>query len=269
MLDSLFVSFGLGLVVGIILALTGAGGGILAVPLLVFGLGLTVSEASPIALLAVALAATLGTGMGLQQRTVRYKAALLIAGIGMLLSPLGMWLAHHTQSRWLSILFSCVLLVVAYRTFRLANDLPTGDLADDKALPCIRNADSGKFVWSAPCARAFAWSGGIAGLLSGLLGVGGGFVIVPALRRYTDLTMQSVVATSLTVIALIAWAGVATSAVAGNVNWMVAIPFSMSALAGMMGGRLIGARLDGPQLQKAFAVVSAVIAIGMFANSVA
>ena len=74
----------LGLTVGVILALTGAGGGILAVPLLVFGAGLSMAEAGPIGLLAVGLAATLGAVMGLKNGTVRYKAALLIATAGII-----------------------------------------------------------------------------------------------------------------------------------------------------------------------------------------
>ena len=100
---------GLGLIVGVILALTGAGGGILAVPLLVFGVGLSVAEAGPIGLLAVGMAAALGAGLGLKAGTVRYKAALLMAGTGML-SPLGIWLANRVDNRWLSILFATVLL---------------------------------------------------------------------------------------------------------------------------------------------------------------
>jgi hypothetical protein len=66
----------LGFTVGIILALTGAGGGILAVPLLVFGAGLSMAQAGPIGLLAVGLAAALGAVMGLKSGTVRYKAAM-------------------------------------------------------------------------------------------------------------------------------------------------------------------------------------------------
>ena len=65
------ISAGLGLIVGVILALTGAGGGILAVPLLVFGAGLRVAEAGPIGLLAVGMAAALGAGLGLKAGTVQ------------------------------------------------------------------------------------------------------------------------------------------------------------------------------------------------------
>jgi hypothetical protein len=106
-------------------------------------------------------------------------------------------------------------------------------------------------------------SGSIAGLLTGLLGVGGGFVIVPALQRYTNLVMQSIISTSLAVIALVSMTGVVSSVLAGSLNWAIAIPFCAGALTGIIGGRLISSRLAGPQLQYSFAVVSVLVAAGM------
>lgn len=259
---------GLGLIVGIVLALTGAGGGILAVPMLIFGAGLGVAEAGPIGLLAVGIAAALGAGLGLRAGTVRYKAALLIATVGMLFSPLGIWLANRMDNRWLGLLFAIVLLFVAYRTFRQAQGGAGVDgRADQLAVPCVRDAANGRFVWTTRCARALSASGTLAGFLSGLLGVGGGFVLVPALQRYTDLAMQSVVATSLAVIALVSVSGVISSAVAGHLNLAIALPFCAGALAGMVGGRLIADRLAGPQLQKGFALVSALVALAMIGKA--
>lgn len=264
----MLISVGLGLVIGVILALTGAGGGILAVPFLIFGVGLSVAEAGPIGLLAVGMAAALGAGLGLKAGTVRYKAALLIAGTGMVLSPFGVWLANRLDNRWLSLFFAFVLLFVAYRTFRQSIDQPIDEKhANGRTPPCILDLDNGRFIWTTRCARALALSGTVAGLLSGLLGVGGGFVMVPALQRYTDLAMKSVVATSLAVIALVSVSGVAYSAIGGHLNWAVAFPFSAGAIAGMMGGRMISARLAGSKLQKSFAAISAVVAVGMIAKS--
>ena len=266
----MLTSVGLGLVVGLLLALTGAGGGILAVPMLIFGVGLSVAEAGPIALLAVGLAAALGAGLGLKAGTVRYKAALWMAASGMLFSPLGTWLARRLDNRWLGLVFAVVLLFVAYRTFQKARTEAEShalQAGHHPELPCIRDAGSGRFVWTTRCAQALALSGSLAGLLSGLLGVGGGFVLVPALQRATDLAMQSVVATSLTVIALVSVSGVLSSAFAGHLNWTIAVPFCGAALAGMMGGRLLAARLEGPQLQKGFAAVSALVALAMLVKT--
>lgn len=259
----------LGLIVGAILALTGAGGGILAVPLLVFGAHLGLAQAGPIGLLAVGMSAALGAALGLKAKIVRYKAAALIAFTGMLLSPFGLWLAHRIDNRWLAVLFALVLLFVAQKTFRQAMGAqPAAGNEAERDLPCIRHAGTGRFIWTTRCARALALSGTIAGLLSGLLGVGGGFVMVPALRRFTNLDMQSIVATSLAVIALVSLTGVLTSAVAGVLEWRVAIPFSAGALAGMFGGRLVSERLAGPYLQMGFAAVSTAVALGMIARSV-
>jgi len=256
----------LGFTVGIILALTGAGGGILAVPLLVFGAGLSMAQAGPIGLLAVALAAALGAIMGLKNGTVRYKAAMLIAGAGILCSPLGLWLAQRTPNRPLTIVFALVLLYVAWRVYQRAatTGTPAAAAAERPAPPCRIDVRRGKLNWTAPCARALALSGVLAGGLSGLLGVGGGFVMVPALQRYTDLSAQSILATSLAVIALVSFSGVAASAATGHLQWAIALPFSAGALLGMSSGRLLAARLAGAHLQKAFAIVSAGVAIALF-----
>jgi uncharacterized protein len=262
----MLISAGLGLVVGLILALTGAGGGILAVPLLVFGTGIGVAQAGPIGLLAVGMAAALGAVLGLRAGQVRYRAALLIAAVGMLLSPAGLWAARLADPRWLGGLFGLVLLYVAVTTYRQARNNGTDAEAREQAV-CVRNADTGRFIWTLPCARALALSGTLAGFLSGLLGVGGGFVMVPALKRYTDLPMKSVLATSLAVIALISGTGVAVAAAQGGVDWGSAAPFAGGALAGMLGGRSLAARLAGPLLQKAFAVISAVVAFGMIGKA--
>ena len=155
----MLTALALGLVIGIILALTGAGGGILAVPLLVFGLQMGVSQAGPIGLLAVGMAAALGALLGLRDGIVRYRAALLIAVAGMLLSPAGLWLAHRIDNRSLSVLFAIVLLLVAVRTWRQARRSTTTCASAPTALyPCQRSADSGRFIWTSACARALALS---------------------------------------------------------------------------------------------------------------
>lgn len=259
------IDLALGFIVGIILALTGAGGGILAVPLLVFGAGLRLADAGPIGLLAVGVAAALGAVMGLKSGTVRYKAALVVAGAGIVCSPFGAWLAQRVPNRPLTIVFSFVLLHVALRVYQRSL---VGELAPpgrrQHPPPCRLDATRGTLHWTAPCARALALSGVVAGGLSGLLGVGGGFVMVPALQRYTDLGTQTIVATSLAVIALVSTAGVLASAASGHLQWAVALPFAGGSLVGMIGGRLVASKLPGQHLQKAFAIVSGLVAIALF-----
>lgn len=141
MIDHSLVGAGLGVIIGAVLALTGAGGGILAVPLLVFGLGLTIVEAAPVGLLAVGLAAGVGAVLGLRQGIVRYRAAGYIAGIGVLMAPIGLWLAHRLPNTPLALIFSAVLLYACGRIFiRASRELRDGRPAPRaQMLPCVLN----------------------------------------------------------------------------------------------------------------------------------
>lgn len=264
----LFVIAALGVIVGLILALTGAGGGILAVPLLVFGAHQRIAEAAPIGLLAVAMAATVGGTLGFRTGIVRYRAAVVVSAAGMFTSPLGLWLGRRVDNSWLAVLFAGVLLIAALRIFRKPGNRECTERRPTTSAPCLRNAVTGRLVWTLPCFRALAASGAVAGLLSGLLGVGGGFVMVPALSHYTDLDMKSVVATSLAIVALVSWGGVAASLAGGVMIWAIAVPFTTGATIGMAAGRLIADRLAGPHLQRMFAVVSAIVAIALILKAV-
>jgi len=251
-MDLLAVGFGLGAVVGLILALTGAGGGILAVPLLVFGLHLSIAQAAPVGLIAVGLASALGALLGLREGIVRYRAALLIGLAGMACAPLGVRLAHAISNGPLTLAFSAVLVHVGVRMLRQSRSIAS---TDERPRPaCVVDIGTGRLSWSAPCARALAGTGIASGLLSGLLGVGGGFVIVPSLTRFSDLDPRSILATSLAVIALVSVGGVLGASAQGAIAWPVAGPFALGALAALALGRRVAAHITGARLQQAFAV---------------
>ena len=263
---------GLGVFVGLILGLTGAGGAILAVPLLIFALNWDVVRAAPVALVAVAASAALGAAIGLRQGCVRYRAAMVMAAAGALMTPLGLYLAHHAPVAPLALAFSAVLLYVAWRMYRQAR--PATVVASavcecpaTATAPCQLSIATGRFVWNAPCAKALAFSGLATGLLSGLLGVGGGFLIVPALRQTTDLTMNSIVATSLLVVALVSTFAVGASALTGHLDFSVAWPFAVGALLGMLAGRALAPKIAGSALQRGFAVLAAMVAVGLVAKT--
>ncbi len=255
-------AFALGAVVGLLLALTGAGGGILAVPLLVFALHLGVAAAAPVGLLAVGLAAAMSATLGLRDGIVRYRAALLMGGLAMVLAPLGVLAAQRVPNTPLTIAFAAVLAVAAWRMWQRARHAADGhDGVTRAALPCVLDARDGRLVWTRPCAQALAFTGAVAGVLSGLLGVGGGFVIVPALTRFTELSARSVVATSLAVIALASVGGVGAAAWHGAIAWDIALPFAIGSVAASLLARLIATHVAGPRLQQGFAIVSAGVAL--------
>jgi uncharacterized membrane protein YfcA len=99
-----------------------------------------------------------------------------------------------------------------------------------------------------------------------MLGVGGGFVIVPSLSRYTNLAVRSIFATSLAVIALVSIGGVSAAAWQGAIAWDIALPFAVGAIVALLAGRLIAARLAGARLQQGFAITSAVVAMLLLAR---
>ena len=251
------------------MGLTGAGGGILSVPLLVFTLHLPVAQAAPIALSAIALAAGVGALLGLKNKILRYKAAGFMAIFGLLLSPAGLWLAQRVPNAPLLIIFSCTLFYSSINLYKQASREVLGiENASRKPPPCLLDPSIGKLAWNIPCARALMFSGGIAGFLSGLLGVGGGFIIVPALKRYTDLPVQSIVATSLGVLAIISAGGTLFSAASGNLNLLLAAPFSFGALAGLLIGGAFGKKMSGPRLQQIFAVLTFAVAISLMIKGI-
>lgn len=263
------ISLGLGAFVGVMMALTGAGGGILSVPLLVFGLNLSIASAGPIGLLAIAVAGSLGAINGLRTKLLRYRAALVMATLGVALAPIGLYIAQRIPNKPLLVAFGCLLIIVSIRMLIQAHQEIAGRFPKERtAPPCKLDQSIGRLIWSVPCARALMGAGAVAGFLSGLLGVGGGFIIVPALKKLTDLPMQSIVATSLGVLALISITGVSSAALAGHLNWSIGIPFAAGAVAGMLLGSFIAKKISGPRIQQAFAIFTFLISLSLLYKAI-
>ncbi len=263
-MDTVMLTMTLGALVGLVLALTGAGGGVLAIPLLVYGLQLPVQQAAPVGLVAVGLASALGAVLGLRQGIVRYRAAMLIGAAGMLLAPLGVMLAQHVPNRPLIGAFSLVLIYSAWRMLKR----PAAHGEHPLSVPCQVSPSDHRLTWTRPCARALAVTGLFSGLMSGLLGVGGGFVIVPALTRYTELDPRSIQVTSLAVIALVSLSGVTAAAMQGSLRWDVAQPFALGTVVALLVGRQIAGKLDAKRLQQAFAWFTLIVALWMLARAI-
>ncbi len=278
MIDPVYMSILLGLFVGFVLAITGAGGAILSLPLLVFFLHLKMIEAAPISLMAIMLSAGLAAGLGLRSGLVRYKAATLLAVFGILCAPLGVFLAHQLPEKVLVALFSIVLLVVSWRSFQKFQTptLLIGDDCDDpngcddaeKAEPaCAVNPATSKLFWTASCTKRLILTGGFSGFLSGLLGVGGGFIIVPTLHSISNLETKMIVATSLAVIALVSMASAFSYAGNGVILWAIALPFVIATVAGMLLGRMVHHKISSHVSVLIFGIFSLIVAISMLVKT--
>lgn len=254
------ISIGLGLLIGLILGLTGAGGAILSIPLLVFFLKLDISQAAPIGLFALMLAAGTGALLGLKCGHVRYKAAAFMATCGICLAPFGVWLTHYLPAHLLGILFALILCYVAWNMWHEpALEITHSDNAN--ALPCQINPATSRLFWTAPCTARLGLAGSLAGLLSGLLGVGGGFIIVPALRKLSNLTMETIIATSLAIVALVSTSGFISYATHEHIDWQIALPFGTSTLIGLLISRNFREKIHAKANRRAFAVLAIIVAI--------
>ncbi len=258
----------LGILVGAVLGLTGAGGAILAVPALVFSMGWSMQQAAPVALIAVAGSATLGAIEGLRQHQVRYRAALLMAAVGMAVTPLGIAAARLVPQQWLGALFAVVMLVVAARLFR-TNDDTTGRFRTSPKAGSI-NPDTGRFNWNWPTRLLLGAIGTVTGFMAGILGVGGGFVMVPMLRRFTDVSMHGVVATSLMVTALVAAGAVISALLQGAVMPVdTTLLFAGATAIGMLSGRLLSRHISARHVQIGFAAILVGVACSLLFRSFA
>ena len=251
----------LGFAVGAILGLTGAGGGIFAVPALVFGLGMDMRAAAPIALAAVGMAAGLGALQGLRQGIVRYKAASVLASAGAITSPLGIKLAHWLPASWLPVMFALVMLLAAYR-MAMSSRGPGAEeaFAMERPVVCKVSSETGRFIWGWRTAATLGGIGAVTGLFTGMLGVGGGFIIVPALSYFTELRMHSIVATSLMVVALLSTLTIFAAGAQGAAFPPSAWVFVGASLTGMAVARLFASNIPSKVLQRFFALACVAVA---------
>jgi hypothetical protein len=255
------ISLFLGVLIGIVLGLTGAGGGVLAVPALVAGMGWSMQQAAPVALIAVAGSAALGAAEALRRGLVRYKAAGLMVLCGLPFTKVGVTVAHLLPQQWLLGIFAVVILIVAVRLLR--HTMSPKQASHKQALARI-DPDTGRLRWIWPSGFLFAGVGAITGFMTGLLGVGGGFVIIPAMRRYTEVPVHGIVATSLLVIALVGGGGGGVDVLHGAQLPMPAtILFAISTALGLGVGRTLSSRLSEITVQRLFALVLIVAAASL------
>lgn len=273
---ALAVIFGAG--VGFALGLTGGGGSILAVPMLVYGLAVPLREAVGVSLAAVGATSLVGAVQRLRLGEVELKVGLLFALAGVLGTPLGAWVGHLIPETALLLAFAALMVLVAVRMWRKAVKNPAEASVVRSSLqvpagaeegPACRRDPVGRLTMTSRCTVVMAATGVAAGVLAGLFGVGGGFVIVPALVLFSGMDIRRAVATSLLVIALVSASGVATYLLRGQaMHPGLTLLFAAGGVGGLLLGSFVGRRLSPAKLQQVFAVVILFVALFVIVKNV-
>ncbi|MBL8774314.1 MAG: sulfite exporter TauE/SafE family protein [Acidimicrobiales bacterium] len=249
-----------GFLIGLSLGALGGGGSILAVPVLVYIAGESPQAATTTSLIVVGLAALVGMGEHLRAGRVEVRPGLLfgLAGVGG--SFLGSALNRGLDPDVLLLAFSGLIVIAAWR---MLTGCPTctrvGEEAAERAAGLGGGSGAGggsvgvRLRLDAATVAKVVAAGTAVGFFTGLFGVGGGFIIVPALTLLLAFPMPKAIGTSLLIIAInCAWALLARVGHT-EVDWAVTIPFAVAALAGVLTGTRIADRLPAQTLLRWFA----------------
>lgn len=207
----------LALLIGIVLGALGSGGAILALPILVYVAALPVRQAVAVSQLVVGTAALVGTLLQARRGNVVWGQALVFASIGMPATWIGARLAKDAEPHWLMIGFALIITIAGFRMLQTAHVVEKGKIQIGVSLLV----------------------GAIVGLLTGLLGVGGGFMLVPALIAFGGMDTRQATATSLPVVAVNSLSG----AVHQVDQWTAVLGLAMLFLGATLVGTFIGVRM--------------------------
>jgi hypothetical protein len=244
-----------GLIVGLSLGLTGSGGSILAIPLLVYVLKVPVSEAIYISLLMVALIALFGAIRQHFGKNVDWKSAILFSLMGMIVAPIVVHLSKSVDDNFRLMMFAGLMLFVSYRMISARNQLPQ-EVQGRQSTSLLRSAK-------------IATGGGAAGALSGFFGVGGGFVIVPLLTLIFKMPYRVAVGTSLACIFMISISAVSEALLSdAYINMPLFINFLIGGIAGISGGSWLVNKLNNNHSKIIFAVLTALMAVFMLIDKI-
>ncbi|OBK41240.1 hypothetical protein A5658_19140 [Mycobacterium sp. 1245111.1] len=259
-----------GVLLGLCLGTLGGGGSILAVPILVSALNVGPRPATSASLIIVGLTSAVAAIAHARGGRVRWKAATAFGVIGSTTAFAGSMLNRAVNPQLLMIAFSVLMVAAAIGMLRRTTqprhqpDPPAAETGHPVAVPAATMA-------AAPAARPqtrVAWAGKfvaaalMVGFLTGFLGVGGGFLIVPALVLAMDYSMPIAVGTSLVIIAITSAGAFAARLPAAHIPWTLVASFTAAAIAGSLSGTAISERISGAKLTRSFAV--ALIAVSVY-----
>jgi uncharacterized protein len=233
----------LALLIGVVLGALGSGGAILALPILVYGAMLPVRQAVAVSQLVVGFAALVGTLLQWPSKRIAWREVLLFGVAGIPATRLGAMISLQVEQQVLLVSFGVVVMIAGIRMIWTAG---------------VRKAQ-GSQMWISLLV------GAAVGLLTGMLGVGGGFLLVPALIAYGGLDAKQAAATSLPVIAVNTLSG----AVQQHALWSPVMGLAMSFLGATLVGTFLGVRLGAAaselKLQQSLGIVLVCVGLGVAA----
>ena len=234
--------------IGLSLGLIGGGGSILTVPILVYFLGVAPHEAVGMSLAVVGATSLLGTYLHWRAGSVDFSGGLLFGLSGVAGAFVGSPLTKLVSAEALLLIFGGLMMVVA------VSMLWRGRKSGTKIVPVAH-----------PIKAAAAGFG--VGLLTGFLGVGGGFLIVPALIFFGGMEMKKAIGTSLFVIFLNCVAGLLGHMSQNVFDWGLTGAVMALAVGGAFAGTMLSRRLEAHRLQWLFAILVLVVAVFLVAKN--
>ncbi|WP_073946927.1 sulfite exporter TauE/SafE family protein [Streptomyces kebangsaanensis] len=246
-MTALLLALVAGAVIGLALGGLGGGGSVLAVPALIYLLGLTPAEATTAGLVIVALTSVTALVAHARDGNVTWRTGLLFAAAGIVPAMAAGAAAGRLPQTVLTAAFAVVAALAALRMLRPARTGTSGQVHSGKA----------------------GAAGAGLGAVTGFLGVGGGFLAVPALVSVLNLPMRRAVGTSLLVITVNSLAALGARAGTGvQLDWAVVAPFTAAAVLGAWDGKRLSKKIKGGTLQRLFAYVLLAVAVLMLVDVV-
>jgi uncharacterized membrane protein YfcA len=233
------IAFLFALLIGVSLGLLGGGGSILTVPILRYVLGMEGHEAIATSLLVVGTTSLAALIAHARKRRVLWRTGFVFGGAGMLGAFLAGTVAHRVPAPMLLAGFSVMMFATALAMLR------------PERKPATAAGNTARRAARLPLPK-IVLEGLVVGAVTGLVGAGGGFLVVPALVLLARLPMATAIGTSLLVIALKSFAGFAGYAGHTPIDWPLAAGISAFAVAGSVAGAWFAARMSARALRQGF-----------------
>jgi hypothetical protein len=249
-MSQVILSLIFGALIGFSLGLLGGGGSILTVPILVYVIGQDVHAATGTSLAIVGGSALLGAFAHSRSGDVRIKSGLVFGLMSMISAIPGVWLNRLVAGKTILLLFAFLMLAVAMDMLRkktAERQLQTA------GMPCEAYT---RMDWLRLLALGL-----VVGLLTGFFGVGGGFLIVPALVLVGNFPTRQAVGTSLLIIAMASVSGFLGHLSFGTVDLTIVGLFVFGGLGGVLSGTALAGRVPEQKLAKAFGWFTIIVAL--------